>query len=184
MICRILALISLLFEPFCSFSQTPFISLKPLLSNECNCLIHLLPFFLNLKTVLNIDFWQMQPQLSREPTSPSAGSWRPALCCLMPATLLCSAQLIPVLPIGRRRLPCLRSQQPPWAEHTLCDPQPHISMSSVPKKKVMGVMELFSCDCQREESCGHGQWQWAKQCRRGQRTAAALLELLVALHSP
>lgn len=122
LICKMLALISLLFEPFCCFSQTPSISLKPLLSNECNCLIHLLPFFLNLKTVLNIDFCQMQPmpQLPREPTSPLAASWRPGLCCLMPAVLPCLAELIPV-PVahGRRRPPCLRSQQPPQAEHTL-----------------------------------------------------------------
>lgn len=40
------------FEPFHCFSQTLSITLKPLLSEERNCLVPLLPFFLNFETVL------------------------------------------------------------------------------------------------------------------------------------
>lgn len=93
-----------------------------------------------------------------------------------------SAELIPVLHIGRRRPPCLRSQQPPQARQTLWSSATHQHvLSSVPKEKVLEVMELFSDDCQREGGCGHGQWQWEK---RWEDKAATLLELLVALHSP
>lgn len=68
-VCKILVLISFL-EPFCCFSQTPSISLKPLLSNKCNswhCLIHLLPLFPSFKTVLI---------LISSPCSPGSGP-----CC-------------------------------------------------------------------------------------------------------
>lgn len=102
----------------------------------------------------------------------------------MPAMLPCSQSSSLCCTQKRRRPPCLRSQQPPQAEHTFCDPQPHVSMSSVPKEKVLEVMKLFSGDCHREESCGHGQWQWEEGCIGGQMPAATLLGLLVVLHSP
>lgn len=70
LICKMLALLSLLFGSFCCFSKHPPSYFKALLSNQCNCLIHLLPFFLNFITVLVLISGKCSP--GRSPSSPRA----------------------------------------------------------------------------------------------------------------